>query len=46
LEGKAELALRQIDEKRYGAELDMGKPVWKVGMACFGKRCRVKCEAG
>jgi hypothetical protein len=41
---KSELALRQIDEKRYGAELDDGKPIWKVGIACFGKRCRVKCE--
>jgi hypothetical protein len=45
LEGKAELALRQIDEKRYGAELDRGKPFWKVGIACFGKQCKVKCVA-
>jgi hypothetical protein len=44
LEGKAELALRQIDEKRYGAELDRGKPLWKVGIAFFDKQCRVKCE--
>jgi hypothetical protein len=44
LEGKAELALRQIDDKRYVAELDRGKPFWKVGIACFGKQCRVKCE--
>jgi hypothetical protein len=41
---RAELALRQIDEKRYGAELDRGKPLWKVGVSCFGKRCNVKCE--
>jgi hypothetical protein len=46
LDGRAELALRQIDEKRYGAELDSGKPVCQVGIACFGKQCRVKCEAG
>jgi hypothetical protein len=44
LEDKAELALRQIDEKRYGAELDNSKPIWKVGVSCFGKRCKVKCE--
>jgi hypothetical protein len=44
LEAKAELALRQIDEKRYGAGLDNNKPIWKVGVSCFGKRCKVKCE--
>jgi hypothetical protein len=40
---RAELALRQIDEKRYGAELDRGKPLWKVGIAFFDKQCKVKC---
>jgi hypothetical protein len=45
LESMAKTALRQIDEKRYGAELDSSKPFWKVGIACFGKRCKVECEA-
>jgi hypothetical protein len=45
LDEKAELALRQIEQKRYGAELDKSKPIWKVGISCFGKQCNVKCEA-
>jgi hypothetical protein len=44
LEDKAEAALRQIDEKRYGAELDKRKPFWRVGIACFGKQCKVRCK--
>ncbi|MDR1059827.1 MAG: ATP-binding protein [Clostridiales bacterium] len=43
MEAMAEHALAQIDEKRYGAELDGSKPIWKVGIACFGKQCKVKC---
>jgi len=35
--------LAQIDQKRYGADLDTGKRVVKVGIAFYGKQCRVKC---
>jgi hypothetical protein len=44
LEAKAELALAQTDEKRYGAGLDRAKPIWRVGVSCFGKQCKVKCK--
>jgi hypothetical protein len=45
LDERAEAALRQIDDRRYGAELDRTKPFWKVGVSFCGKQCRVKCEA-
>jgi len=41
---KAKEALSQIDEKRYGADLDGGRRLVKVGVAFWGKLCRVKCE--
>jgi len=40
---KADEALAQIDQKRYGADLDTGKCLVKVGIAFHGKLCRVKC---
>jgi hypothetical protein len=43
LKNNADAALRQIDDKRYGAELDRSKPLWKVGISCCKKQCRVKC---
>jgi hypothetical protein len=44
LEEMAQKALSQIDEKRYGADLDSSKPTWKVGIACFDKQCKVVCN--
>ena len=38
----AAAALRQIDEKRYGSDLNKSIPLFKVGIAVFGKFCRVK----
>jgi len=43
LAAKADEALAQIDQKRYGADLDTGKCLVKVGIAFHGKQCRVKC---
>ncbi|MDR1558390.1 MAG: ATP-binding protein [Clostridiales bacterium] len=43
LEARAGDALRQIDEKRYGARLNPSVPLIKVGIAISGKQCRVKC---
>ena len=37
-------ALRQIDEKRYGGDLSIDKPIVKVGIAIFGKSCKVKAR--
>ena len=37
-------ALKQIDEKRYGTDLDSKKLLRKVGVAVFGKLCRVMAE--
>ena len=37
-------ALKQIETKRYGADLDQTKPLIKVGIAFCGKQCRVKCS--
>jgi len=37
-------ALKQIETKRYGADLDQAKPLIKVGIAFCGKQCRVKCS--
>ena len=44
LEEKAIAALSQIEEKRYGAEIDGKKPIVKVGIAFHGKLCKVKCS--
>jgi hypothetical protein len=43
LEAKAAEALKQIDDKQYGAELDRCKPIWKVGVSFYKRQCRVKC---
>ena len=40
----AKAALRQIDEKRYGADFDQTKRLVKIGIAFFGKNCCVACE--
>jgi hypothetical protein len=44
-EGCAE-ALRQIEEKQYGArlQLDGMKNIVKIGIACFRKYCKVVCR--
>ena len=39
---KAGDALRQIDEKRYEADIRGDKPLVKAGIAFRGKQCRVK----
>ena len=44
LENACKEALRQIDEKRYGTDLDSKKQLRKVGVAVFGKLCRVMAE--
>ena len=36
-------ALAQIETMRYGAELKKNKPLIKIGVAVYGKRCKVKC---
>jgi len=43
LEAKANAALDQIVLKRYGTDIDQNKPLIKIGVAFYGKRCRVKC---
>ena len=45
LEGKAEEALKQIEEKKYEEELrsDGYKNIIKYGVAFFGKDCLIKC---
>ena len=43
LDKKANEALSQINMKRYGADLDSGKKLVKIGVALYGKMCRVKC---
>jgi len=43
LAGKADEALAQIDEKRYGADIENGKSLIKAGIAFCGKLCKVKC---
>ncbi|MCL1998235.1 MAG: ATP-binding protein [Turicibacter sp.] len=40
----AAAALRQINEKRYGVELDEDKRLVRIGLAFFGKQCAVVCE--
>ena len=37
-------ALAQIDTKRYGEDLNSEKPLVKVGIALFGKTCKVRCR--
>ncbi|MDR1558670.1 MAG: ATP-binding protein [Clostridiales bacterium] len=44
MEKQAEMALRQIDIKRYGAGLKADQHVVKVGISLFGKQCKVRCE--
>jgi hypothetical protein len=44
LEAAADAALRQIEKRGYGAELDGAKPLWKIGIAFCGKECNVKCR--
>ena len=41
LEQMAKAALSQIDEKRYGVDLDRTKRLVKIGIAFFGKVCSV-----
>jgi hypothetical protein len=43
LAAQAEIALKQIDERRYFAEVPRDKPLVKVGMAFCGKACEVRC---
>ncbi|MCL2158568.1 MAG: PD-(D/E)XK nuclease domain-containing protein, partial [Oscillospiraceae bacterium] len=43
LETQVRAALAQIDEKRYWqAYLGKGRPIYKVGVACQGKQCKIK----
>jgi hypothetical protein len=42
LASKADEALAQIDKKRYGADIENGKRLIKVGIAFCGKLCKVK----
>jgi len=43
LQKTAEEALRQIDDRRYWHELITSPiPLYKIGIACHGKKCRVK----
>ena len=44
LDKRAEEALAQIESKRYGADMENGKPIIKVGVAFYGKECRVRCR--
>ena len=45
LDAKAQEALEQIDEKRYGAEAKQpGKALLKVGIAFYKKTCRVRVK--
>jgi hypothetical protein len=44
LEVQAIQALEQIETKRYGADLKLkGKRLIKIGVAAYGKLCKVKC---
>jgi hypothetical protein len=45
LEAKANEALSQIDEKRYGADIGGGKRLVKAGIAFCGKLSKVKCKS-
>ena len=38
----ATTALKQIDNKRYGSDLNPDKPLVKIGVAVFDKYCKVK----
>jgi hypothetical protein len=43
LQEKCDEAIRQIDEKEYWHELrNSPLPVYKIGIACYGKKCLVK----
>ena len=45
LEKEADAALEQIEIKRYSVDLDKNKPLIKIGVAFYGKRCRVKSDS-
>jgi hypothetical protein len=43
LQRETDAALKQIDEKEYWHELvNLPLPVYKIGIACRGKKCLVK----
>ena len=43
LEKECDKALKQIDEKEYWHEVrNSSLPVYKIGIACCGKKCLVK----
>ena len=44
LTSKAQEALAQIETKRYGANLNDEKKLFKIGIAFCGKKCRVLCS--
>ncbi|MCC8140577.1 MAG: ATP-binding protein [Lachnospiraceae bacterium] len=46
LDAECREALKQIDEKAYVSELksDGYRTIYKYGIACFKKKCRVLCE--
>jgi hypothetical protein len=44
LDAKADEALAQIEDRRYGADAGAGKPLVKVGVAFCGKLCRVRSK--
>ncbi len=46
LDAECREALRQIDEKAYVSELESDgyHTIYKYGIACFKKKCRVLCE--
>ena len=46
IEKAAQAALAQIDEKRYGQDLDKTKPLVKIGVGIFGKVCSVRVVMG
>ena len=43
LETEAVNALEQIELKRYGVDIENYKQLIKIGVAFYGKQCRVKC---
>ena len=43
LDKEANEALKQIELRRYGIDIDRNKPLIKIGVAFYGKRCRVRC---
>jgi hypothetical protein len=43
LDKTAQIALKQIKDKRYADEMKAGQTITLVGMALYGKQCRVLC---